>query len=77
MGEFDFGSFRRLPQPRLQKPAPAAVRKAQFGFYVGVEALEEDLIEIVAPQVVVPGGSQDLNHPCFHAHHRDVEGAPA
>ena len=75
--ERDLGFLGRPPEPRLQERVLAGVLDAELGLDVGVQALGDHRVEVVAAETVVPGGRQHLHHAVLDRHHRDVEGAAA
>ena len=68
---------RSPPQPRLQQAVVTRVLDPQRRLDVRVQAFEDERVEVVAAELVVAGGGQDLDDALFDAHHRDVEGPAA
>ena len=72
--QLDLGAFGCPPQPRLQQAVVTRVLDPQRRLDVRVQAFEDERVEVVAAELVVAGGGQDLDDALFDAHHRDVEG---
>ena len=75
--KLDLGSLGRPSQPRLHQRVLAGAVDAQLALEMSVEALGDHRVEVVAAQLIVPGGRQHLDHAVFDRHHRDVEGPTA
>ena len=75
--QLDLGSFGRAPEPRLQETVVAGALDAELRLDVGVEPLEDQRVEVVAAELVVAGGGQDLDHALLDPHHRNVERSAA
>ena len=72
-GELDLGLFRRPLQPCLQQAIVARAVEPGFRFEMGVDAIQDDRVEVIAAEVIVAARSQDFDHAAFDSYHRNVE----
>ena len=75
--QFLLGFFRRPPEPRLGRRVPLADIDAVLLFELGRQALGQQIVEVVAAEVVVAVTRQHLGDVAFHGDHGDIEGAAA
>ena len=71
------GFFRGPPEPRLGGRVSLAEIHAVLLFELRRQALGQQIVEVVAAEVVVAVAGQHFGDVAFHGHHRDIEGAAA
>ena len=72
-----FCSFDSLTVPRFRVPAFQFWLVLGFGVRCRAATFESHLVEVIPPELAVPGGRDNLGDPPAHLQHRDIESSAA